>query len=120
MGQKKADYERVMNKFVKYYNAIEPDSIINLWPIGDQANIRDMWNRNAIMRDFTEYGTLKSVMYLGEADDDKGVIIFKAVFSKSGTKAIGLTLDEKNHLGTFRFTTSSPGIDKLLEKNSQK
>jgi hypothetical protein len=112
------DFERAMTKFVKFYNHKQNDSIVSMWPANEKADLDRMWTDEMIERSHKTYGTIISFKYLGidTKDANPGLAVFKTEFSKAGKKTTSLTLDNENHLGTFRFITSSEGIDELLKK----
>ena len=120
-AQSRRDYERTMTRFMKFYNSNQGDSINEMFSDGwkEQKATKLLWTswRNKELLD--EYGTLQSVGYLGVCKSD-GITIFKASFSKGGTKAIGLLLDRKNGLETFRIATQSDEIDEMLKKGEKK
>ena len=45
------------------------------------------------------------------------LLLYRVVFEKS-THAMGLSLDKKSKLLTFRFKTTSDAIEKLLQQNA--
>jgi hypothetical protein len=118
-AQTRADYEHVMAKFQRFYNEGQGDSINSM----SQPSIRlatknhPMWtneSNNALLK---QYGKLKSFTFLGiDKTDPDNVYVFQTFFSKAGAKTTSLTLDEYSKLGTFRFITTSDGIDDLLKK----
>lgn len=120
-SQTQKDYENVVGKFMKFYNLNKPDSIINLYSDSWGETKKKLWDVKKT-NDLTErYGRMKSYKYLelyrdgtGDGGGD-GLAFFKVVFTKS-THVMGITLDKQNYLLTFRFKTSSPHIDSLLER----
>jgi hypothetical protein len=122
-SQTKADYEQVVGKFMKFYNAKSmPDSIINMYADMWKKMKKHLWTTELNQELLNKYGTMQSYKYLelykpsnGDGGGD-GLAFFKVVFTKS-IHVMGIALDKKNKLVTFRFDTSSPHIDSLLKKN---
>ena len=120
-GQTVKSYQQSMEKFKKFYNAGKGDSINAMFgPIRDEfKSMRTLWTNNKAAEFLNEYGTMQSFKFIGiDSTDPNKVYVFKTVFSKKGAKATSLTLDKNNHLGTFRFVTTSDEISRLL-MNSQ-
>lgn len=119
-AQTQKDYEQTMASFVKYYNNKQGDSIARMWqPDPEQdAWSKKVWSSESIADMHKEYGKILSSKYIGidTEDPNPGLAVFKTQFSVAGSKTTSLTLEEGKYLGTFRFITSSPGIDKLLKK----
>ncbi|MES2004822.1 MAG: hypothetical protein V4450_09900 [Bacteroidota bacterium] len=119
-GQTVKSYQQSMEKFKKFYNAGKGDSINAMFgPIRDEfKSMRPLWTNDQSTDFLNEYGTLQSFKFIGiDTTDPNKVYVFKTVFSKKGINATSLTLDKNNHLGTFRFITTSDEITLLL-KNS--
>jgi len=118
-GQSKTDYENVMAKFQKFYNAGKGDSINAMYGHDwDQMKMKKaLWTNAKAAEYLKEYGRLKSFKFIGidESDPNK-VHVFETIFSKAGTKTTSLTLDKNLALGTFRFITSSESISALQRK----
>jgi hypothetical protein len=121
-AQTKTDYENVMSKFQKFYNAGHGDSISAMFgPDHDQIkNINPLWTNEKIASLLGQFGTLKSFKFIGiDTLDPNKVYVFETVFSKEDIKTTSLTLDSDYRLGTFRFITSSEGITKLQKKKKR-
>jgi hypothetical protein len=118
-AQTRADYEHVMAKFQRFYNAGQGDSIHTMSKPSIQLATKNnpMWTNERNAEALKQFGSLKSFIYLGidKTDPDK-VYVFRTFFSKAGAKTTSLTMDENSKLGTFRFMTTSDGIDDLLKK----
>lgn len=122
-AQTQKDYEHRVDRFMKFYNANQPDSICNQYADDWGELKKTLWTserNNALQK---EYGIMKSYRFLelyrggnGDGGGD-GLAFFKVVFTKS-THIMGITLNKKNEILTFRFKTSSPHIDSLLAKNT--
>lgn len=117
------DYQHAMDKFVKYYNNKEGDSILQMWPAktAATAGLQHMWNSQSLGLAHAEYGKITAFKFLGvDMDDPNNVKVFTTHFSIAGDKTTSLTLDADRKLGTFRFITTSDGIDKLQKQAANK
>ena len=118
VSQTQTDHEHAMSRFMKFYNNKQGDSIINMWPSDAPyiGSIKRSWNKEVVESLHEKYGKLLSYEYVGIASEDSnpGLAVFKTKYSIVGEKTTSLNLDEKKHLSTFRFITTSDGIDKLL------
>lgn len=121
-GQSTTDYENAMSKFQKFYNTAQGDSIFAMFghlPEEIKSN-RPMWTNAQTETYLKEYGILKSFKFIGiDNSDPNKVYVFKTVFSKAGVKTTSLTLYDDLSVGTFRFITTSKGINKLLRKSKR-
>lgn len=109
-GQHRKDYSEMVQKFVKYYNGNQSDSICTLFQA--RANNECFWLKTD---NYSTYGEIINYKYLG-IDPIEKVTIYKIQFKNKGTKAISFTL-ANGRFETFRFDTSSEYIQKLLAKN---
>jgi hypothetical protein len=118
IAQTQTDYEVAIGRFMKFYNTKQCDSIVNMWPADAPyiGSIKRSWNKEVVESLHTKYGKLLSYEYVGidTEDSNPGLAVFKTKYSVVGEKTTSLSLDDKNYLSTFRFITSSDGIDKLL------
>lgn len=113
------DYEHAMAKFQKYYNEGLGDSLNAMF--GYEPNEpkppTSIWTNQINASALVEYGKLKSFKFIGvDKSDTYDVYVFITNFSKAGQQTTSLTLHKDKSLGTFRFITSSPGIDDLVKK----
>lgn len=118
IAQTETDYKQAMATFQRLYNAGQGDSISTMFNINYQSvGIEPLWTNKQTAEALKEFGTLKSFKYVGvDKTDHDTVCVFQTCFSKAGTKTTSLTLHKNNKLGTFRFITTSNGIDALLKK----
>lgn len=119
VAQTKTDYQHAMAKFQRFYNAGQGDSIHAMFKPAVQVTTasRPLWTSESNAAALKQFGTLKSFTFLGiDKTDPSNVYVFQTFFSKAGAKTTSLTLDENFRLGTFRFMTTSEGIDDLLKK----
>lgn len=118
-GQTKPDYENAMSKFQQFYNAGMGDSIHAMFGYqpDDLRSAKPLWTNETAASALAEFGKLNSFHYIGvDHSDSYDVHVFVTNFSKAGAKTTSLTLHKNNALGTFRFMTSSEGINKLLKQ----
>lgn len=113
-------YGQAMNKFQKFYNAGQGDSIRAMFePVLDEK--AGLFTNDDIAVLLKEFGSLKSYRFLGiDTDDPQKVYVFQTFFSKAGGKTTSLTLKESDRVGTFRFDTTSDGIMRLLQNQKTK
>lgn len=113
-AQNKADYENVVGKFMKFYNNGQPDSICNLFSDtwGEARNT--LWTAEKLKDIKDKFGRMISYTYM--TGKPGGLLLYKVVFEKS-THAMGLSIDKKCKLLTFRFKTTSYSIEKMLQQN---
>ena len=115
-SQTKADYQYVMDKFIKFYNAQQYDSVYNLFSNEGKKFITIERNAETLKRFMEKYGKVTSYKYLGiDSLDPDVVTVFTTKWSIAGDKTTSFTLDKENKFMDWRFITSSDGIDKLLK-----
>lgn len=117
-GQTKNYHEQAMQKFQKFYNAGQGDSINAMFKHEwDQTKASEpMWTNKSATDALNEFGSLKSIKFIGiDTLDPQKVYVFQTFFSKAGRKTTSFTLDKDNNLRTFRFITTSEGISQLLK-----
>lgn len=113
-AQSKGDYDRTVAQFQKYYNGAMIDSLINMYSDIWGEHKSKLWSKEKLDELTLKYGAMKSYKFLA-MDPNDSVMIYKVIFSKS-THAMGIQLASDKKLGTFRFHTSSPFIDKQMKK----
>ncbi len=118
IAQTETDYKQAMAKFQQLYNAGQGDSISAMFNLDYKSvGIEPLWTNKLVAEALKEFGTLKSLKYIGVDETDHDTVrVFQTFFSKAGTKTTSLTLHKNNKLGTFRFITTSDGTDALLKK----
>src|SRR5882724_8519095 len=119
-GQTVNSYQQAMEKFKKFYNAGQGDSINAMFgQEWDETKLtKALWTNAKSAEILKEFGSLKSFKFIGvDTLDPNRVYVFKTFFSKKGAKTTSLTLDKENSLGTFRFITTSDGITQLLRNS---
>jgi hypothetical protein len=118
LGQTADSYKQTMEKFKKFYNAGQGDSINAMfgheW---DKMKLtKALWTNEKADELLKEYGKLESFEFVGvDKEDPNKVYVFLTVFSKKNDNVTSLTIDSENKLSTFRFSTSSNEIDRLLK-----
>ncbi|NCI51510.1 hypothetical protein GWC95_16395 [Sediminibacterium roseum] len=108
-----------MAKFQRFYNEGKGDSIIALSRPFTQSLTKNhpMWSNERTAEALEQFGTLKSFVFLGiDKTDPQNVYVFQTFFSKAGPQTTSLILDKNSKIGTFRFMTTSDGIEELLKK----
>ena len=110
-AQKQADYEKVLGKFMMYYNAVQADSICEQFSDTWGKQKKTLWKNEEIKDLHKEFGEMRSYKFM--AVEPGGAMLFKGEFTKS-KHCIGMVIDKKNKLKTFRFKTTSDFIDSLL------
>jgi len=120
-AQTQKDFERTFARFVRFYNNNQADSISHMWKPYD-GQIGEMWSSEQTALMHAKYGKIDSYSYLGidKEDPNPNLAVFKTKFSKAGDKTTSLTIEPNGSLGTFRFITSSDGIDKMLAEDKKK
>ena len=119
-GQTANSYQQAMEKFKKFYNAGQGDSINAMFGHeGDETkSTTAVWTNAKSAELLKESGSLKSFKFIGvDTLDPNKVYVFKTFFSKKGAKTTSLTLDKDNSLSTIRFITTSEGITQLLRNS---
>ena len=81
-AQTKADYQKVMGQFVKFYNNKQGDEIVNLFEAKYRNDIRHMWTPKEMEKLQGQYGQIKSFKYIGKSPKDPEATIFTTIFSK--------------------------------------
>lgn len=118
VGQTADSYQQIMEKFKKFYNAGQGDSINAMY--GHEWDTmkltKALWTNAKAEELLKEYGKLESFKFIGvDKEDPNKVYVFQTVFSKKHDNVTSLTLDSANMLNTFRFSTRSNEIDRLLK-----
>lgn len=103
----------LMKQYVQCYNNNADDCICTL--IG-QDTADCFWLKVADPQDLRKrYGKLLSYSYLGiDTKDPEKVTVYKIVWEKQGVDAMSFTMRD-NHFYTFRFSTSSDEIERMLK-----
>lgn len=115
-AQTKQDFENTMRRFVEFYNRSQTDSICSMYSdVWRDKSV--LWSMEKHLKVKKTYGKIKTYKYVlvDTVTDGNKITLFK-VNSARKTFMLGMTLDDKTKLQTFRFDTSSPYIDSLLLK----
>lgn len=110
--KKQADYDNAVGTFMKFYNNNQADSICEMFSDTWGKTKKTIWKAKDITELKEKYGVMKAYSYLAK---DPDVMLYKVTFTKS-VHVMGLSLDKKNKLLTFRFHTSSDRYDEMLKK----
>jgi hypothetical protein len=117
-AQTKTDYIATMDKFVKFYNNNETDSICGYLFEKETAENECFWRvaeRHSPARD--EYGKILSYQYMDKVKKDPNSIrAFKVIFEKKGVKVMSFHVRKNRRFGTFRFDTMDDEIERMLKK----
>jgi hypothetical protein len=118
-AQEQSEYEETIARFIKFYNNYQSDSIKKMWPAETNPQaLENMWSKKELDKLHKDYGMILSYQYLGidTTDESAGLVVFKTRFTGAGVgwKTTSMTID-KGYLGTFRFITSSKGIEQMLK-----
>jgi len=111
----RADYIKVMDKFIKYYHAGQADSLNTLGTKGD-----GFWTKRIVDESLKRQGKVTSYGFM---ETDSQLAYFYGVSDKkvwgSYVNTISFSLDEDNRIGTIRFFTKSDETDSMLKKYYQ-
>jgi len=114
-AQSKADCDKAFGEFVKCYNKEDWDGICRV--IAPSPNGRCLWKDagDAVK----EYGKIIKYQYLGvDTIDPEKVTVYKVTFADKKVKAVSFNFyieENKRYFGTFRFTTESDEILRMLQ-----
>ncbi len=114
--------EKLMAKFVADYNSVNSDGIVHMWNDSETVEwASKAWSAASITNMHKQYGKILSYEYLGidEEDPNPGLAVYVINMSVAGTKNLSFTFDNGKDLGTFRFITSSDGIDKMMKNHNK-
>ena len=114
-AQKKTDYEIVIGKFMKFYNAGQADSICNMFSDSWGKSKATLWKQEDLKELKEKYGEMKSYKYM-QMENKSDIALFKCIFEKTSNFCMGVSLDKKNKMKTHRFKTESDYINDLLKK----
>ena len=122
-SQMKVNYEHTIAKFMKFYNTNDSKGIQQMFSAKDWGSLRDSLYPPEEIKSLKEnYGDMISYKFIelykpedGDGGGD-GLAFFKTIFTKL-THMMAVTLNKQNEILTFRFKTSSPYIDSILQKN---
>ena len=116
-AQTRSDYDYVMSKFVKYYNASQPENINTMWPVRLRKQNKELFGAKQLEELQDKYGKIASFKFMGIDSTDPGkAAVFKTIFSRAGVKATTLNVEPGNFLGKVNLVTTSVEIRKMLKK----
>lgn len=103
-----------------YITRDKANSIYAMFKSGIQSLTAEdpFWTNESNSDLLKQFGTLKSFTFLCIDKTESNVYVFQTFFSNAGAKTTNLTLYENSRLGTFRFITTSEGIDALFNKRN--
>jgi Transglutaminase-like superfamily len=116
-GHTQSQYEQVMAKLKDCYNSTSGTCVDALM----MDELKGWMTDDMLKEDFGKLGRMRSCKYLGmEVDNwDQDVALFKIVCDSS-VHCMGISLDNDNKIGTYRFMTSSNYITWLMAKDADK
>lgn len=101
-AQSEQEHAQLVDKFVKYYNKRQTDSICALFPDERTTGVKCFWKGASTDGTYDMYGKITAYEYIGvEGPDSRKVTTYKVVFSKMGAKAMKFSVDESNKFVIF-------------------
>lgn len=117
MAQSQADYESMMNKFVKHYNKGNSEQIVAMFPKDAQKFILSAYKPEEFVSKHEEQGKIQSFRYLGiDTTDPEQVRVFRVETTK-GVRTMSFNLGPDGLFGTFRQYTTSDYIEQMLRNS---
>ncbi len=107
-GQSKADYEKAMAKFQKYYNQKKGAEIVKMFEGKYRNDIAWMWSKTKMDTLLNEYGKLVSFKYIGQDPNNTGAVAYSSVFSKIEPNHMNILLNKNKFIETFILVTTQP------------
>lgn len=105
-AQVEEEYIQLVNRFVKYYNRQQTDSICALFSDEKTTGVKCFWKGASTDGTYDIYGKITAYEYIGvEGPDTRKVATYKVVFSKKGAKAMTFSVDEANKFIVFLLQT---------------
>ena len=114
-AQTKADYQKMMTRFVKFYNNKQGDSVVKLWQFKDRKNIERLWSSEEMNKLHEKYGKITSFKYLKAGTGKNEGVGFTTIFRKLEPNGSTMQLDNKNFISSFILINSEPK-DKSVKK----
>ncbi len=111
-AQSKADYEKTVAKFQKYYNSHQMDSICYMC-----ANPNDQPKTSHITKEqldhfMSEFGELNAYKYVPADEPHEGVMLFQTDFRKS-SHVMGISLNKDKKIEKIFFNVDDKPVDSL-------
>lgn len=113
-AQSRDDYDKAFGEFVKYYNKEDWTSICKL--MSPSSDGRCLWKDAGHV--IKKHGKIIKYQYLGvDTSDPERVTVYKVTFANKKEEAVSFNFDteDKRYFGTFRFTTESDEILRMLK-----
>ena len=111
-AQSRADYETTIEKFRRFYNNIQSDSICNMFSKKTMQPGNCEFDKANLKAITSQYGYMKSCQVFLERD---GITLFKTQFIRS-THIMAVSLNRENKFEKFVFKASTSLIDSLVSK----
>lgn len=101
-AQSEQDYAHLVDKFVKYYNKQQTDSICTLFPDEKSTGIKCFWKGASTDGTYNMYGKITAYEYMGaDGPDGRKLTMYKVVFSKKGVMTMKFNVDENHKFMVF-------------------
>ena len=113
-AQSRREYDKTFGDFVKYYNKENWTGVCGL--MSSSPDGRCMWKDAGHV--IKKHGKIIKYQYLGiDTTDPERVTVYKVTFANKKVEAVSFNFDieDKGHFGTFRFTTESDEILRMLK-----
>jgi hypothetical protein len=108
-AQTKADYQRVMDKFVKYYNARQGEKIVSMWEKQEKPAVERLWTKHQVDTLQMKYGKILSFQFDSTQKTQYGAAaFFKVKFSKLLPNGSSFIVNKRNEFTAFELFTSEP------------
>jgi len=106
------NYQKVMDRFVKYYNNEQGDSIVYLFSPEYREMEKRRWTLMYLNSLHEKYGVIKHCKYLNKRSNNEGSMAFEAIFSKIGKNGTSMRIDEQNYIVDFDLIMFPDAIPK--------
>ncbi len=113
-AQSRKDYDKAFGDFVKFYNKENWQGVCSM--MSSSPNDRCMWKDAGHV--IKKHGKIIKYQYLGvDTSDPERVTVYKVTFANKKEEAVSFNFDteDKRYFGTFRFTTESDEILRMLK-----
>lgn len=113
-AQSRKEYDKAFGDFVKCYNKQDWIGVCGL--MSSSPDDRCMWKDAGHV--IKKHGKIIKYQYLGvDTTDPERVTVYKVTFANKKEEAVSFNFDieDKGHFGTFRFTTESDEILRMLK-----
>ena len=117
LSQTKEDYVHVIDKYIRYYNKWEPDSLSYMLP--DSLTHKQKIKWISALKEFKKsYGDITRTDYITLQTGPRQVALFKVVYA-SEDYVLGITHAENNKACIVPFDSNTPLTDSLLNRSAR-